>query len=138
MVIFKITISDPKTGKSYKKELETEAFKGKIIGNKVKGDELGFKDYELEITGASDTSGFPSLRNLPGAGRKEVLLSKGAGVKIKRAGLKLRKTVVGNQISLKTSQVNLKITKHGSESIEKILGIEPKKEEAKEQNEAKS
>ncbi|MDD5331943.1 MAG: S6e family ribosomal protein [Candidatus Nanoarchaeia archaeon] len=135
MAIFKLTISDPKTGKSYKKELETTAFKSKKLGEQVPGDDFGLKGYELEITGASDSSGFPSLRNIHGMARKKVLLTKGTGVHIDRKGNKVRKTVVGNQVSLKSSQVNLKITKHGSETIEKLFGIEPKVEEKAEKNE---
>ncbi|MDD5254247.1 MAG: S6e family ribosomal protein [Candidatus Nanoarchaeia archaeon] len=135
MAIFKLNISDPKSKKSYKKELETVAFKGKKIGDNIKGEEIGFKDYEFEITGGSDSSGFPHIKHLQGAGRKKVLLSRGKGVTINRRGLRLRKTVVGNQLSLKTSQVNLKVTKYGHESVEKVLGIESKEEVKADKNE---
>ena len=130
---FKITISDPKTGKSYNKVMDTEIFKRKKIKEKLPGDSLGLKGYELEITGGSDTSGFPMRQDLEGVSKRKALLTGGVGVNIERNGAKIRKTVRGSEISLETAQVNLKIVKHGPKSVEESLGIakEEKAEEKK-------
>ena len=108
MAEIKITISDPKTGKSYNKVLDTDMFKGKKVRDKVSGDELGLTGYELEIRGGSDKSGFPIRPDLAGTAKKKVLATSGVGVTIKRKGSKVRKTLRGNEISLDTAQVNLK------------------------------
>ncbi len=129
MAEFKLTINDPKTGKSYKHLTSDTSLVGKKIKEKVKGDVFGLKDYEFEITGGSDNAGFPMRFDIPGIQRKKALLTRGPGVKIKRKGMRKRKTVAGNEISKKTVQINLKIIKPGSKKIEEILG---KKEETKE------
>jgi len=131
---FKITISDPKTGKSYNKVIDTDIFKRKKIKEKVTGDALGLKDYELEITGGSDTSGFAMRSDIEGTSKRKALLTGGVGVTILRRGSRIRKTVRGHEISLETAQVNLKIIKYGSKPVEEIFGTkkEEKKEEPKE------
>jgi small subunit ribosomal protein S6e len=126
---FKITISDPKTGKSYNKVLDTDIFKRKKIREKVLGDALGLKGYELEITGGSDTSGFAMRYDIEGTAKKKALLTGGVGVTILRKGSRIRKTVRGHEISLETAQVNLKIVKYGTKPVEEIFGT--KKEEGK-------
>ena len=128
---FKITISDPKTVKSYNKVLDTDIFKRKKLHEKILGDALGLKEYELEITGGSDTSGFAMRHDIEGTSKKKALLTGGTGVTIPRKGARIRKTVRGNEISLETAQVNLKIVKHGSKPVEELLGI--KKEEKAEE-----
>lgn len=133
---FKLTINDVKTGKSYQKTVsgtETDIFKRSKIGNKIPGDSFGLKGYELEIRGGSDNAGFPMRFNLNTAGRKRILLRRAPCVKIKRKGMKKRKTVVGNMLSHTISQINLKITKYGTKSIEEILGKKEASEEKKEE-----
>ena len=126
MVEFKLVISDVKTGKSYKSTTSSEIFKNKKIGDNIKGDELGLAGYELQVTGGSDDSGFPMRRGIR-AIRKKILLSGGVGIrKLDEDGNKKYKTVSGEAISLKTSQINLKITKEGSKKLEELF----KKEEA--------
>ena len=126
----KFVISEPKTGKSYPKIGQVD-LTGRKLGEKIKGDELGLAGFELEITGGSDTAGFPMRKDISIPGRKSALLSSGAGLR-KRAtdGVKLRKTVRGDTISSFTAQVNLKVVS-GKEPLAKALGIEEKKEEAK-------
>ncbi len=126
MAEIKLTINDPKTGKSYKHITEGSSLRGKKLKEKISGDLIGLKGYELEITGGSDKAGFPMRFDLPGPQRKKILLTKGPGVKLKRKGIRKRKTVAGNEISKDTVQVNLKILKVGAKKIEDILG---KKEE---------
>lgn len=126
---FKFVISDPKTGKSYQKALNSEWFVGKKIGDKVEGNLLGLKNFEFIITGGSDKAGFPMRKGVDIVGRKKILSGKGTGVKVEGKGTRIRKTVRGSIISDQIAQINLKIEKHGSEKIEDILGV--KKEEPK-------
>ena len=101
---------------------------GLKIGDKVKGQEINakFSDYEFEITGLSDTSGFPSRKDVEGVVKKKILLKKGVGMREKGKGLILRKLVRGNTISTDTAQINLKTVKEGKESLAKLLGKEEK------------
>ena len=127
MVEFKLTINDPKKGKSYQKAIsgeETNAFKGKKLGDKIIGDKIGFSGYELEITGGSDRQGFPMRKDVEGQRRTKPLAVSGVGIKAKRDGQKQRKTVYGNALSTDISQVNLKVTKQGKDSLDKIFGKE--------------
>ncbi len=126
---FKFVISDPKTGKSYQKALNNEWFVGKKIGDKVEGNLVGLKNYELVITGGSDNAGFPMRKGVDIAGRKKILSGKGTGVHVEGKGVRIRKTVRGSIISDQIAQINLKVEKQGSENIEDLLGI--KKEEPK-------
>ena len=131
MVECKAVINDVKSGKSYQKVLEEGILNGEKIGSKVNGNLLGLEGYELEITGGSDSAGFPMLKNLDASGRKKVLFSRGPCVKIKRKGMKLRRTVRGNTVSEFISQINLKVLKYGKKGIDDLLGL--KKEEPKEE-----
>ena len=126
---FKFVISDPKTGKSYQKALNSEWFIGKKIGDKVEGNLFGLKNFELIITGGSDKAGFPMRKGVDIVGRKRILSGKGTGVKVTERGLRVRKSVRGSIISDQIAQINLKVEKHGSDKVEDILGI--KKEEPK-------
>jgi small subunit ribosomal protein S6e len=126
MVDFKLVISDPKTGKSYAKELKeaaAEQFVGKRIGDKVSGDQSGYAGYEFEVTGGSDICGFP-LRKDVDSSRKKILYVSGVGLRKGGKGVRQRKTVCGARISSKTVQINLKIIKQGKQEL-----AEPKKEE---------
>ncbi|MEK6937262.1 MAG: 30S ribosomal protein S6e [Nanoarchaeota archaeon] len=125
---FKFVISDPKTGKSYQKAVNNEWFIGKKIGDKVEGNLIGLKNFELLITGGSDKAGFPMRKGVDISGRKKILSGKGTGVKVKGKGARIRKTVRGSVISDQIAQINLKIEKHGTENIDALLG---KKEEPK-------
>ncbi|MBU1203532.1 MAG: 30S ribosomal protein S6e [Nanoarchaeota archaeon] len=129
MADIKIVINDQKTGKSYKKELgkeESNVLFGKKIGEGIDGDSFGFSGYKFVITGGNDNSGFPMRRDMEGTKRKKALLTSGPGVKIKRKGMRKRKTVAGNTIGTDTSNINLKIITSGKKPIEQILGIEDK------------
>jgi small subunit ribosomal protein S6e len=117
-----------KSGKSYQKELEgsdAEALYGQILGNEVAGDGFGFSGASFLITGGSDDAGFPMRKDLPGQGRKSILMAKGTGFKGKLrgkrfGGLRIKKTVAGNTISKATNQVNLKVVK-GDKVVEKAF-----------------
>lgn len=138
-MVFKINISE--RGKTHKLELEDESLVGKKIGETIKGEELKSEltGYELEITGTSDKAGFPGKKDVEGPELKRVLLKKGFAMhskpkglkkKTKKAGkgLKLRKTLRGNTISLDTIQINMKVKKAGNKKLEEIFPKTEKKE----------
>jgi len=118
MADYKLTLNDPKTGKSYKQEVkDASSILGHKIGDKVKGESFGLPGYEFEITGGSDNCGFP-LRKDVSTARKKILAVSGIGLKQGRAGMRQRKTVCGSRITEKTSQVNLRILKHGKDKLD--------------------
>lgn len=120
MAEFKIVIADPKTGKSYQREVKDDSAKGFLnmkIGYDVKGEAIDLAGYEFKITGGSDKAGFPMRADVPGAGRKKILAVSGVGLKQKDRGIKQRKTVCGNTITENTVQINLVITKQGAQPL---------------------
>jgi len=113
-----------KDGKSYQKELsedESKFFAGKVVKDKVKGDDFGFAGYEFLITGGSDNAGFPLRWDMPGHGRKQLLAVQGVGLRKTRKGMRRRKTVAGNTIGEQTAQINLKVVKAGAKSVQDIM-----------------
>jgi len=110
-------------------EAEAESLVGMKLGEKIKGEDISpeLAGYEFIITGASDKSGFPALQDVEGPGIKRVLLTKGKGMRAKKKGLRLRKSVRGNTISADTIQINLKVSKEGKKPLEEIFG-KPKEE----------
>ena len=124
----KFVLNDVKTGKSYQKALDNNPFLNKKVGDKVSGNEIGFDGYELQITGGSDKSGCQIRRDVQGFGKKRALLSAGPGVHGLKGGKRVRKTVVANLINEDIVQINLKVLKQGSQTLEQI--IPPKVEEA--------
>ncbi|NIO22891.1 MAG: 30S ribosomal protein S6e [Candidatus Aenigmarchaeota archaeon] len=129
--MFKLVVSDPKTRKTYQKEVSQKesGLLNRKIGDKVKGDFLGMSGYELQITGGSDKQGFPMRPDMQGITRKKVLLTGGPGFHPKQRGERRRKSVRGNTISQDTAQVNTKIVKHGTKKLEQIFGKKEAKEE---------
>ncbi len=128
MAEFKIVINDPKGKKSYTKKLEENPLVGRKLKEKFTGTLIGLDGYELELTGGSDNTGVAMRADVPGQGKKKVLIVSGVGLKKNRAGRKVRKTVAGNTVFEKTSMVNAKILKYGKVALEEALGL--KKEEA--------
>lgn len=128
--MFKIVVSDPKTKKTYQKEVgyKESGLVGKRIGEKFKGDLVGLSGYELQITGGSDKQGFPMRPDIAGATRKKMLLTGGPGFHPTTEGERRRKLVRGNTVSEDIVQVNIKVLTHGKETLAKLFG----KEEAKE------
>lgn len=141
---FKVNIGTQK-GKTYKMEVEAPELIGKSVGDKIIGKVVSpdFEGYEFEITGASDGSGFPALKNVEGFTTKKVLLKYGLGMhkrpkkegKKKRSnpvpgGLRLRKTVHGKTLSEKVVQINLKLIQEGNKKLSEIFtkSAEEKKE----------
>ena len=109
-----------KDGRTVQKEISDEkvdAMHGKKLGEKFEGDLIGFDGYEFEITGGSDFCGFPMRKDVEGTLRKKILAVSGIGLKKNNPGVRTRKTVAGNVIYEKTAQINVKITKAGSEDL---------------------
>ena len=123
---FKINVSH--NGKTYKLETENEVLVGKKIGESLSGSDVdeNLNGYELEITGTSDLSGIPGFKKLEGPGYHRKLLTYGSGMKDRRKGIRLRKTLRGEEISLKTHQINTKVIQEGDKKFDQLI----KKEEA--------
>jgi small subunit ribosomal protein S6e len=131
---FKVNVAHK--GKTFKVEVDNEGLVGNLIGDKIEGSEFSedLKDYQLEITGTSDRAGFAGMTEIPGPRLKKVLLGYGKGMHKKPKGLKkvnkrpnglrLRKTVRGNEISLDTVQINTKVIKEGSKKFEDLFKTE--------------
>ena len=119
-----------KNGKSYSKTInDNSSLLGRKIGENVKGDLFELSGYELEITGGSDSSGFPMRQEINVTGKKKIYARSGIGIKPKFKGNYIRKTVAGNTIGERTAQVNLMVTKPGKKLLEEIFKkAEPKAE----------
>ncbi|MCW1298470.1 MAG: 30S ribosomal protein S6e [Candidatus Parvarchaeota archaeon] len=120
----KIVISDPKSGKSFQRELskeEEEKLYGKKIGEIVKGEVLNLPGYELQITGGSDKSGFPMRSDVHGSRKVKVLLSSPPGFKPRKKGERRRKSVRGNVVSAEIVQLNTKVVKEGEKKLDEIF-----------------
>jgi small subunit ribosomal protein S6e len=125
---FKINVSHK--GKTLKYDSDNEELVGKKIKEVIDGKEISqdLEGYELEITGTSDKAGFPGFEEYSGTQLKKVLLKKGKGMQDNRKGVRLRKLVRGNIISLDIIQINTKVLKEGSKKFEELA---PKTEESK-------
>jgi small subunit ribosomal protein S6e len=124
MAEFKCVVSDPKDGKSHAIEVKghhANALVGKKIGDEIDGLFVGLPGYKVQITGGSDKEGFPMRPDLPGIGRRKVLVGEGFGFHPDRAGKRRRKSMRGNTVTLDVVQVNLRVTKHGAKPIADML-----------------
>ena len=120
---FKFNISEK--GKTFKLETESEFFVGKKIGDTFNGVELSpeLKGFELKITGTSDRSGFPGMVNQIGPNLRKVMFTQGPFFrKVKNKGLRRKKNVRGNEISVFTIQINTMIVKEGAKKLDDIFG----------------
>lgn len=129
MASFKLCISDPKTGKTFQKEIKDDMAKpllGMNIGEQFKGDAVELSGYEFQITGGSDYCGFPMRKGILGS-RKKLVIYGGVGFKGDAKGIKKKKTVVGHKVHDKISQINLKVTKEGAKPLAEAF---PAKEKA--------
>ncbi len=130
----KFVIADPKTAKCYQKEVDDSKLSGLAglkIADEFDGGIIDIPGYKLKITGGSGKGGFPMRKGVLGSSVQPVLLSCGQGMKLKKKGLRKRKTVCGASVSSDVSQVNVKIAKYGKQSLDSIFGSDAKSEEAK-------
>ena len=129
---FKLNISEK--GKSWKIESTSETLIGKKLEETINGKDVAetLEGYQLKITGASDLSGFPHKADVQGQEVKHLILNYGWGMhkrprkegkkkRVSPKGLRLRKSVRGQQLSEKTSQINLIVIKHGSKTLAEIF-----------------
>ncbi len=127
-------------GKSW--QIEGDAPIGKKISDVIEIPAL--PGYELQITGGTDTSGFPMRPDVEGITKKRLLLEKGLGFsgkirgKKKKSkpkkieGLRKKKMIRGNVIDLDTMQINCKIVKEGEKTLDELIPAVPKEEKKKE------
>nr|MDO8097759.1 30S ribosomal protein S6e [Candidatus Njordarchaeota archaeon] len=121
----KLVVSDPAAKRAYQIEISEDKARslfGRKIGETVTGDLIGFKGYELLITGGSDRDGFPMRSDMHGEGRKRILLAGGSGYRPKEKGVRKRKMVRGSTVTREITQVNAKVTKRGEKTLEEIIG----------------
>jgi len=123
-IVYKLNISggDKGPGKGLSKLIEIDEkkfrFDGMKIGEIIKGGLIGFANYEFEITGGSDSSGFPMRKDVHGPVKKRILVAKrGIGYKPQRSGQKRRKMVRGNEITHDMTLINLKVVKYGEAEL---------------------
>ncbi len=115
-----VAISDPKTGKSYTREVTPEnlsALSGRKVGDEIDGIFFDLAGYKMKITGGSTVDGFPMRKDLPLPGKRRILLTYHSGQR-KKDGLRRRLTVRGSQISSDNTQINVKIIQYGPNPIE--------------------
>ncbi|MDD1678901.1 MAG: 30S ribosomal protein S6e [Methanomicrobiales archaeon] len=120
MVEFKVVVSDPKTGQAYNLTVSggaAGAFVGKKIGKEVEGAAIGLPGYKLQITGGSDRDGTAARPDLPGVGRKRLLLSGGAGFHPPHDGERRRKFIRGNEITIEFVQINTIVIGQGEKPL---------------------
>lgn len=139
----KLNIGDPKSKRTYTKPVSEDAaakLANKKIGDTFRGELIDLPGYEFVITGGSDASGFPMRKGIHSANRKRILTQKGVGfrnikfrkknntkVRVKISGARRKISIRGEVISNETAQINCKVSKPGTEDLEKIF---PKKEAA--------
>jgi small subunit ribosomal protein S6e len=124
MAEFKIVVSDPTSGRSYKVDISggsAGALIGKKVGDEVDAAPLGFQGYKVKITGASDRNGTPVKPNLPGTARRRLLLASGVGYNPRLEGERRRKSIRGNEISPEIVQINAMVTSRGDKPLEEYF-----------------
>jgi len=139
MVEFKVVVNDTKNGKSHQVGVSghhANSLIGKKIGDEVDGIFISLPGYKLQITGGTDKDGFAMRADLPGMGRRRLLLSGSKGFKATEKGMRKKKSIKGNTVNQDIVQINMKVTKHSSKAIESLISVkkdEEPKEEASEE-----
>ena len=120
---YKINVSHK--GKTIKFETDNEELIGVVMGSIIEGKQISadLEGYELLVTGTSDKAGFPGMPDIKGQALKRVILKRGRGMRNNGEGLRLRKTVRGNEISADTVQINLAVKKEGSKKFESMVPV---------------
>jgi len=143
MPVFKLVISDPKSGKSERMELKDEKIRpliGRKLGEEIQGEIIGISGAFLRITGGSDKDGFPMRPDIHGGVRKRSLVGGGVGFHPKTKGQKKRRVLRGNTITEDIIQINLvripELTKEIVTEIDKK--VKPKKRTKKKTKTEKS
>ncbi len=140
MVDFRIVVSDTKAAQAYQITASGAAvnkFIGKSIGDTVSGDVLGLAGYTLKLTGGTDKDGFPMRGDLPGPGRRKILIAGGVGYHPKADGVRKRKSMRGHEISSDIAQINAVVVEYGQKPLGEIFPRKEKEEKKEEKAEAK-
>ena len=128
-MVYKVVVSDEDV--TYQLELEDKDAKtvnGLKIGEEFNGGVLGLKAYKLRITGGSDKNAIPKKEDVHGTRRFKSLVNGGTGFKPTKKGLRRRKTVRGNTIADDISQINVKVSERGEQTLAEIFA-EPEEEQ---------
>lgn len=131
MASMKLVISNPSTRKTHQVELDqskTYSLIGKKIGDEIDGDFAGLSGYTFKITGGTDRDGFPMHPQVRGPVRKKVLLSSPPGFHPAMKGQRKRKMVRGDTLSDSIAQVNVKVVKMGTKSLDEVAPTKSKAE----------
>ncbi len=126
-----VNVGDPQSKRTATFKIPQEDAKsvfGKRLGDTIRGELIGKPGYEMLITGGSDSAGFPMRRDVQGSARRKLLLTKSLGNRGTERGVRVRKTVSGNTVSEITSQLNVKVTKHGKDPLVEEKPAEKKEE----------
>lgn len=102
-------------------DTQVNALTGQQIGDEVEGSMLGLDGYTFEITGGSDSEGFPMRESVEGTERKRLLVKGGVGARDLEEGERRRKSVRGNTVSRNIAQLNLRVVEEGGETIAELL-----------------
>ena len=112
-IIFKVVVSDPKTGKSIQVQTKDESLVGKKIGDIIDGSIVNLDGYKLKITGGSGFEGAPMINYVEGMNKKYLWYNENKRVRVK-------KLVRGNTISTEIVQINTKIEEYGNKDFNLI------------------
>ena len=94
---------------------------GRKMGETVEGSLIGLEGYKLTITGLSDKTGAPSRREVEFSRKASLLLSGGPGIRHPKKGVRVRRLVRGNTISVDTEQINTVIAEYGPKGVDEIF-----------------
>ncbi len=139
MADFRVVVSDSKSTQAYQAVVTGTAVNkliGKNIGDTVGGDVIGLAGYTLKITGGTDKDGFAMRSDLPGPGRRKILIAGGVGYRPKADGVKRRKSMRGREISSDIAQINTVVVEYGQKPLEEIFPKKEKTEKAEAKPEA--
>ncbi|BFI73895.1 30S ribosomal protein S6e [Nanoarchaeota archaeon] len=112
-IIFKVVVSDPKTGKSIQVETKDESLIGKKIGDVIDGSIINLEGYKLKITGGAGFEGAPMVDYIEGMNKKYVWWDENKKVRIKRL-------VRGNTISPEIVQINTVVQDYGNKDFNQV------------------
>jgi small subunit ribosomal protein S6e len=112
-IIFKVVVSDPKTGKSIQVQTKDESLIGKKIGDIIDGSIINLDGYKLRITGGSGFEGAPMVNFVEGMNKKYAWYNENKKIRVK-------KLVRGNTISPEIVQINTKIEEYGNKDFNQI------------------
>jgi len=111
--IFKIVVSDAKTGKAIQVETQDTSLIGKKLGDIIDGSIINLDGYKLKITGGSGFEGAPMVPYVDGQTKKRVWWWVNKHLRVK-------KLVRGNTISEEIVQINTVIEEYGSKPFEEV------------------